>query len=833
MPHLHLSAKGQSHDGRTAPFSIFCLLAGVLFSAILVVPTVSTGATSDLELTLEVAPHVTESEGVYGFVRVAAPPSTSLTVALSSSAPSVLGAPAEVTIFAGNDGSYFYLSPVNNNQPNSSPSVTITASAPGYSTATAQLIVRDDDPYAATWTTITSPQKAGVGFDTEVLFQTIEGYPAGDLRSPVTVSVANENGSADFTEEHAFLNPSLASRTSTMAITSTGQQTRLVVSFADNRTAQSAPFTVAVDGGVATEFRWDATGSPHDAGEAFPVVLRATDKFGNPVSDFSGSAQLAAFRNTATITLNGPDPWPEIKLGYPYSCAWRTTTIVQAGELGGARSIRSLALEVRALPPTPLQAFMIRIKHSNRTDFDDYTAWENDGWTTIYSGTWTVSETGWQVFRFDTPFAYDGTSSLLVDLSLLNPSPASTTAIGELGGHYTTHASTLITVNPATASGDPRQWTMLALRDFARPNLRFTAGEAATVSPTTTTAFVNGVWSGTVRIAEAGAATTLTATSDTMRGESAPFAVFGTLPATSLEPEPECSGGLTNTLSWGRTIGAGCYQLQRDTDTAFSDAVDAPLTTGTSLTFTGLLDGTKYYYRVRSVIVAGEGRTCTGPWSETISSTQDASPPVITIGTSAIATNATYTLSGTATDISGISQVTVNGTDAVTTDAFAHWARPVTLQPGVNTFTISACDSAVPAHTTTATAKILHIPSTGDINGDPDQDGLSDLMEYALGLDPATADSAGATYAMISTDGTTQQQFLAFAYRHRYGNEGLSYHVEASSDLVTWTEVMVPEVLYTYSTTDGMAYMVVVRISFSDLTDPSPRLFARLKVTVP
>ena len=827
MPHLHFITKGHSRDGSSGPVTRFRLLVGMLFSGVLASPNV--GAATNLGLTLEIAPHITESEGGYGFVRVATPPATSLKVSLSSNAPTALGVPAEVTIFAGNDGSYFDLSPVNNTQPNLSPTVTITANATGYSTAAAGIVVRDDDPYSAAWTAIASPQKVGIGFETEVLFQTMEGYPAGDFSSPVTVSAVNEDGSADFTEAYEALIPALAIRTSTLTLSQASQAPRLVVAFAGSKTAHSAPFAVA--GGAATEFRWDAIGDPQQAGEAIPVTLRATDKFGNPATNFSGSALLSALRNTATITLNGPDPWPEITLGFPYSCSWRTTTIVRAEELGGPRTLRSLALEVRALPPTPLQAFMIRIKHSSRTDFDDYTAWENDGWTTIYSGTLDVAQSGWRIFRFDTPFAYDGTSSLLVDISFLNPTPAPT-ILGDLGGHYTSHASSLFSVNPATASGDPRQWTMRALRSFDRPNLRFTAGEAATVTPAETPAFVGGVWSGTVRINQAGADTRLSATSSELRGESAPFAVFGALPSTGLNPEPEWSAGLTNTLSWGRTVGAGCYQLQRGTDMAFSDAIDAPLTAATSFTFTGLLDGSKYFYRVRPVIVASGGQSCAGPWSAVTASTQDAGSPVLNVDAPAIVGSSAYTLFGTATDLSGISQLTVNGTDAVTTDSFAHWACPVTLQPGMNTFTISARDAVAPANTATATAKILHIPSAGDINGDPDGDGLSDLMEYALGLNPATADSAGSTYAMISTNGTTQRQFLAFAYRHRYDNEGFSYHVETSSDLVTWTEVVDPEVLYTYAAPDGMAHMVVVRAS-SELDATSPRLFVRLKITVP
>lgn len=830
MPQLPFKTKHPRRDGRAGPVTLFRLLVGMLFSGVLACPAVSTAA--DLGLTLEIAPYVTEREGTYGFVRLAVPTPTTLKVALSSSDPTVLGVPVDVTMLPGWDGGYFYLSPVNNTEPNLSRSVTLTASAPGYSTATAELVVRDDDLYSATWTAIDHPQQAGVSFDTEVLFQTLEGLPAGDLSLPVTVSVANEHGSADFTEMYAFQNPSLASRTSTMTITSAGQQTRLVVTYADGKTAQSAPFVVAAAGAVPTDFRWEAIGDPQQAGEAFPVVLRATDKFGNPRNDFTGTAHLSALRDVASLTFSDPLPWPTTMLGYPGSSSWRTTALFLASELGVARTLRTLAIEFRVLPSTPLEDFTIRIKHSSSTGYPDYSPWDNTGWTTICEGTVMPDHTGWHTFRLSSPFAYDGVSSLLVDISFNNPEPSTSVGIGDLGAHYTTYAYTISPPYPTPTSGDPKQWTSQGRRDFNRPNVRFNFGEDATISPSETLAFVNGVWSSQVSIAQAGANTVIAAESGGMHGESEPFAIFGQLPASILAPEPLWTGGFANTLNWTRCIGAGCYQLQRGTDMVFSDAIDAPLTAGTSFTFTGLLDGSKYFYRVRPVIVASGGQSCTGPWSAVIASTQDASAPVITVDAPAIVTSSAYTLGGTATDLSGISLLTVNGTEAATTDSFAHWACPVTLQLGMNTLTISARDVAILANSATTTAKILHIPSTGDINGDPDGDGLSDLMEYALGLDPATADSVEATYALISTSGIDQRPFLAFAYRKRHSSEGLSYHVETSSDLVTWTEVVDPEVLYTYIAPGGGANMIVVRAS-SALDATSPRLFARLKITVP
>jgi hypothetical protein len=97
---------------------------------------------------------------------------------------------------------------------------------------------------------------------------------------------------------------------------------------------------------------------------------------------------------------------------------------------------------------------------------------------------------------------------------------------------------------------------------------------------------------------------------------------------------------------------------------------------------------------------------------------------------------------------------------------------------------------------------------------DPDADGLANLLEYALALDPLSAGGAGIpACALNPSTGSLQLTFL----RHR---ADMIYTVEASSDLLTWTVIA----------TDPGTISPTVPVVVSDPT-PGPRRFLRLRVT--
>src|SRR5262249_16984721 len=73
--------------------------------------------------------------------------------------------------------------------------------------------------------------------------------------------------------------------------------------------------------------------------------------------------------------------------------------------------------------------------------------------------------------------------------------------------------------------------------------------------------------------------------------------------------------------------------------------------------------------------------------------------------------------------------------------------------------------------------------ANGAISGpaaDPDLDGISNFMEFALSLDPKSANGSTTTTTVESASGSS---YLTITYNRRLNTPGMSYHVEVSDDL--------------------------------------------------
>ena len=80
-------------------------------------------------------------------------------------------------------------------------------------------------------------------------------------------------------------------------------------------------------------------------------------------------------------------------------------------------------------------------------------------------------------------------------------------------------------------------------------------------------------------------------------------------------------------------------------------------------------------------------------------------------------------------------------------------------------------------------AELTNSSISGDL-ADPDGDGIPNLMEYALGLNPKVPDLSGLPIASVQNLAGTN--YLAIAYKQVLYNTDISYTVQVSSDLVTW-----------------------------------------------
>ncbi len=240
--------------------------------------------------------------------------------------------------------------------------------------------------------------------------------------------------------------------------------------------------------------------SPQTTGQLFAVQVAAVNVFDSLATGHTARAALRV------------DPWVRWTEVGPEHGAWampfptyyhdaRTQVIYLTNELGAAKTLRALAVNIQTKPLQMLSNCTIRIKHTPLAAYPPSPGWESDGWTTVYQAHPTVTSTGWIAFVFTNTFAYNGVSNLLIDFSF-NNSAYTENGISALSSglvsrtlYYTTDSGY---GNPLAWSGDtpPPQVSV------AFPAIRLgSAPPPPAVAPTNLPVFTNGCWAGQVAVA--------------------------------------------------------------------------------------------------------------------------------------------------------------------------------------------------------------------------------------------------------------------------------------------------------------------------------------------
>ena len=181
-------------------------------------------------------------------------------------------------------------------------------------------------------------------------------------------------------------------------------------SFSADKTSAEAGETVTLSTNPDTNHQFTGW-LVFKTGEPSTTVAVVNNQFTMPAYDVTVSAQFGT--NASNVTIGGENsPFnylPTYGL-YKYSLSQQ---IYLASEVGGAGTITAIAFNNSAYSMT--RNLDIYLKHTSKDAFSSQTDWESVTTSEkVFSGEVTFAATGWTAITLDTPFAYDGTSNLLL-----------------------------------------------------------------------------------------------------------------------------------------------------------------------------------------------------------------------------------------------------------------------------------------------------------------------------------------------------------------------------------------------------------------------------------
>jgi hypothetical protein len=120
--------------------------------------------------------------------------------------------------------------------------------------------------------------------------------------------------------------------------------------------------------------------------------------------------------------------------GYPFYTYYmdsRTDMIYTASEISSAGGvpgalIQKIGFNVVSAAAQPMNGFQIKIQHTTNNSITGFTS---TGWNTVFSGVYSVPGTGQQYITLQSPFVWNGSNNLLIEICFNNSSWTSNTTV--------------------------------------------------------------------------------------------------------------------------------------------------------------------------------------------------------------------------------------------------------------------------------------------------------------------------------------------------------------------------------------------------------------------
>jgi hypothetical protein len=198
----------------------------------------------------------------------------------------------------------------------------------------------------------------------------------------------------------------------------------------------------------------------------------ADDSGVSPQGGIGEPATVTIDVNNITYTTFAPmngtiASWP-LKTSYYQA---RTQVIYLSADIGDAKIITDLALDIYTAPGQVLNNWTIRMKHTTKTAYASGPYFQTTGWTTVYQGSEQPTPIGWRYFHLQTPFEYNGSNNLFIDFSFNNTS-------GSTNGYcqVSDTGATRVIMSYANGTSDPLNWSDSVDKwdSTAIPNIKLT-----------------------------------------------------------------------------------------------------------------------------------------------------------------------------------------------------------------------------------------------------------------------------------------------------------------------------------------------------------------------
>ncbi len=219
------------------------------------------------------------------------------------------------------------------------------------------------------------------------------------------------------------------------------------------------------------------------ASTSYQFQIQAVCSSTGVYSSAASFTTLAATSTGSTITIGTAS---SAYSAHPFGSAnsdERSEYIITKAELtasgwsSSASFLKSIAFNVsNAATAQPLGNFSITIAHTSAASFTSSSFLTGADAAIVYSGIFTAAA-GWNTFNFGTPFAYDGTSNLLITICWDNSSFSANSAV--LANSYSNYVGLYYRAN-ISSGGVCSQTT--GTQSYYRPNAKLVFSSSASMS---------------------------------------------------------------------------------------------------------------------------------------------------------------------------------------------------------------------------------------------------------------------------------------------------------------------------------------------------------------